>query len=216
MNVHRHAALILIPAFIVMALVGRTAAQENAAATDAARVAALKHKLESIVIDKVNLDKADVGIVVKFLTQKSRELDPGKQGVSFVLRLDPETDATKETSRAQIHREVSLTLDHISLLDMLEEISQQTGLEYSIEPYAVYLRPSASESNVMNVRTFLAPNGFFSTSTDTTAPSVQKTLESKGIKFPPGASATFIPQSNKLVVRNTPEQLDLIQKLFGS
>src|SRR5208282_6369517 len=42
----------------------------------------------------------------------------------------------------------------------------------------------------------------------------QKALTDKGIRFPAGASATFLPGSSKLVVRDTPEQLDEIANLI--
>jgi general secretion pathway protein D len=38
-------------------------------------------------------------------------------------------------------------------------------------------------------------------------------LESSGVTFPPGASATYLPATSKLVVRNTQENIDLIQSL---
>ncbi len=42
----------------------------------------------------------------------------------------------------------------------------------------------------------------------------QQSLTDKGIRFPAGASAIFLPGSSKLVVRDTPEQLDLIANLI--
>jgi beta-lactamase regulating signal transducer with metallopeptidase domain len=81
-----------------------------------------------------------------------------------------------------------------------------------------------STGETLTVRTFLAPASFFSDSGAPTnaAPNVplmvsrdvQPELESRGIKFPAGATATFLCSSNKLVVRDTPEQLDLINKLI--
>ena len=38
-------------------------------------------------------------------------------------------------------------------------------------------------------------------------------LESQGVSFPPGASANFLPQSSRLIVRNTQDNLDLIDAL---
>ena len=43
---------------------------------------------------------------------------------------------------------------------------------------------------------------------------MQQQLADKGIRFPAGATATFLPGSSKLVVRDTPEQLDLIANLI--
>src|SRR5438093_2019905 len=38
-------------------------------------------------------------------------------------------------------------------------------------------------------------------------------LESQGVSFPPGASANFLPQSSRLIVRNTQDNLDLVDAL---
>jgi general secretion pathway protein D len=38
-------------------------------------------------------------------------------------------------------------------------------------------------------------------------------LESQGVPFPPGASANFLPQSSRLIVRNTQDSLDLVDAL---
>jgi general secretion pathway protein D len=38
-------------------------------------------------------------------------------------------------------------------------------------------------------------------------------LESQGVSFPPGASANFLPQSSRLIVRNTADNLDLVDAI---
>ncbi len=38
-------------------------------------------------------------------------------------------------------------------------------------------------------------------------------LESQGVPFPPGASANFLPQSSRLIVRNTQDNLELVDAL---
>ena len=208
----------------------------------------ITRKLQSIVIDKVNFDKLDIATVIQFLTQKSKELDPEHVGINFVLRLTSDTpagaNAATPTGAApaagataapapekQIRREVSITLENVPLADILGYIVQQTNLQYSVEDYAVYLRPSIDEGETLAVRTFLAPASFFSnaafnvnTTTDPNAPATlssvsrdaQPELANRGIRFPAGATATFLPGSSKLVVRDTPEQLDLISNLLES
>ena len=38
-------------------------------------------------------------------------------------------------------------------------------------------------------------------------------LESQGVSFPPGASANFLPQSSRLIVRNTADNLELVDAM---
>jgi general secretion pathway protein D len=208
----------------------------------------ITRKLQSIIIDKVNFDKLDIAAVIQFLTEKSKELDPDHKGINFVLRLTSDTPpaatstqptgaggangaATAAPPPPDIHRAVSITLDNVPLSEILGYIVQQTNLQYSVEDYAVYLRPSVDEGETLTVRTFLAPANFFSGSglnveapanADPNAPlnvtsveqDAQPELESRGIKFPAGASAVFLRGSSKLVVRDTPEELDLINTLI--
>jgi len=212
--------------------------------------AEITHKLQSIIIDKVNFEKLDIAAVIQFLQQKSKELDPDHQGINFVLRLRSDvappavgttpaaapaapTDASAAAAAAvaapTIHREVSITLENVPLSEILGYVISQTNLQYSVEDYAVYLRPSIDEGETLSVRTFLSPPNLFSSTlhvhvaatTDTATTTIQnvsvdaqKALGDKGIRFPAGASAIFLPGSSKLVVRDTPEQLDLISNLI--
>jgi general secretion pathway protein D len=214
----------------------------------------ITHKLQSIMIDKVDFDKLDIGTVIQFLTQKSKELDPEKKGINFVLRMTsdaaqpapgaalpapPTPGAVPAPAAAgvaalaeasQIHREVSITVENVPLINILDFIVQQTNLQYTIDEYAVYFRPLIDEGETLTVKTFLAPPTLFKgSSLRVTAPTagstnastienvtsnVQQELVNRGIRFPAGATATFLPGSSKLVVRNTPEQLDLIENLI--
>jgi general secretion pathway protein D len=208
--------------------------------------AKIQRKLSSIIIDKVNFEKLDIAAVIQFLQQKSKELDPDHQGINFVLRLNSDTPppaetapgaapappgaAAPETTAHPIRREVSITLENVPLSDVLGYIIAQTNLQFTVEDYAVYLRPSIDEGETLSVRTYLVPPNFFEgsslhvtlgASTDETPTSItsvstdaQKALIDKGIRFPPGATAVFLPGSGKLVVRNTPEALDLIANLI--
>jgi len=94
---------------------------------------ATMHKLQTIVIDKINFEKLDIATVVHFLAFKSKELDPNHQGVNFVLgNINPGDN---------VHREVSITLDNDPLSDVLMEIAQQTNLHYSVGDNVVTFRP---------------------------------------------------------------------------
>jgi general secretion pathway protein D len=129
-----------------------------------------------------------------------------------------------------IHREVSITLTDVPLSEVLSYVLQQTNLQSSVEDYAVYLRPSIDEGETLTVRTFLVPPNFFpggglhvtvgnatdasTTTIESVKQDVVQQLTDKGIRFPAGATASFLPGSSKLVVRDTPEQLDLIANLI--
>ena len=80
-------------------------------------------------------------------------------------RATPDTLALRLTPPpGPIHRLVSIQLENVPLSDVLGYIIQQTNLQYSVDDYAVYLRPSIDEGQTLSVRTFLAPPNFFQSS----------------------------------------------------
>jgi len=98
-------------------------------------------KLQSITVN-VNFNKADIATVIDFLSKKSKELDPDKQGINFVLNIpDDSAKSSDSVPRPKIHREVTVTLDNVPLFDLLGYIAEQTNLQFSVEDYAVSLHP---------------------------------------------------------------------------
>ena len=207
--------------------------------------AKIAEKLDNIRLDHVSFSRADVAYVIQFLNGKTRDLDPTHEGVNFVLRLTanalpppPPTPGAAPAGVAlpppapTIHREVSVNLEDITVRQFLNIVEQQTQLNFSIDDYAVYLRPSVDEGEFLNVRTFQAPPGLFDGSALSAAPDtgagglpgvgappkvgvdVKAILTSKGIPFPGESSAVYLSTSSKLVVKNTSENLDLIATLI--
>jgi hypothetical protein len=75
----------------------------------------------------------DIAKILQYLGQRSRALDPDKQGVNFVLANIASTD--------NIQRQITLTTTNIALADLLVMVSQQTNLRYFVEDGAVYFKP---------------------------------------------------------------------------
>jgi type II secretory pathway component HofQ len=90
---------------------------------------ALALKLKSMVVDKIDYSGLDIAGVLQTLAAKSKELDPDKKGINFIL-VDP-----------TVHRAVTLKLEDVPMDAVLDLIGQQTGLRFSIEAYAVTCRP---------------------------------------------------------------------------
>jgi hypothetical protein len=116
-------------------LTGTALAQQAGAAVSGAPAAheGMVRKLKTIVIDKVDFDKMDIATVLQFLSKKSKELDPEKLGINFVL--------ADLTGKSGIHREVTIKLEDVPLADLLGYITQQTNINYSVEDYAVVFKP---------------------------------------------------------------------------
>ncbi|MDP9290945.1 MAG: type II and III secretion system protein, partial [Verrucomicrobiota bacterium] len=137
---------------------------------------------------------------------------------------------------------ITLSLTNIPMLEALRYIAQQANLKIKIDPYAVSIVPLTEPTDILITKEYRVPPGFISSSSGASpssslnapaakegaAPTRDATgagsniagranakdfLESQGVQFPPGASANFLPSSSRLVVRNTQQNLDLIDTL---
>ena len=190
------------------------------AASDPNAKAILAAKLNSLRIDHLDFKDTPLGDVIGALQAKSKQADPDKQGVNFVLRVKPAAAGTPANPASSPAPTITLTLADVSLADALGEITKAARLRSSVEEYAVYLRPADDGQEPFTVRTFLIPAGFFqanySLSNSGITVDVKAELIHKGIEFPGDASAIFLPGSEKLVARDTPEQLDKLAGLVDA
>jgi general secretion pathway protein D len=194
-------------------------------------VADMFEKLESIIIPELNFTDVDVADAVRFLNEQSKALDPERKGINFVLKANPTTSAASAGNEAPppIQRSITLNLRQVPLIEVLNFIKNLTNLQYKVEEYAVFIFPSTETSDVLVIRSFSVPPSFFTvtpraagevgaTGGETVqfvTADVKQELEQKGVKFPAGASAAYLPRSAKLIVRNTLDQINLIGQLLA-
>ncbi len=138
---------------------------------------------------------------------------------------------------------ITITLNQIPLGEALRYIASQAGLKVKVEPYAVSVIPINEQSSDLFTKEYRVPPGFIGSTVnvgsnplDRPARSgqggggkdTQETtggqqlvnrqtaldfLKDQGVPFPTGASANFLPQSSRLIVRNTEENLELVDAL---
>jgi general secretion pathway protein D len=139
---------------------------------------------------------------------------------------------TKEGATAEITPLESLTLqlNDVPLAEVLRIICSLTNLQYKVEEFVVNIFPVNETNDVMVVRTFPVPPGFFPSTMGTMAgvgelapttvsiklADAKTELTNRGVEFPVGASATYLPKTAKLVIRNTLDQVSLVETLLGS
>jgi general secretion pathway protein D len=135
----------------------------------------------------------------------------------------------------------SLQLRNVPLEVALQQVCDQAGLRYKVEDYAVKLLPvSEFEDTELYTRSFSVPPDFITlindgggggaaTSDDPFAdpvesgggsgiaatPPVKDLLEKSGVVFPDGATASFSRARSALTVRNTANNLDIIEQLVN-
>lgn len=198
------------------------------------RVAGIFEKLETIIVPELNFTEVDVVDAIKFLQDQSKALDPAKTGVNFVIKVNPSSVAGAEGEAAppaaNVQRVIpQLNLRNVPMMEVLRIITSLANLQFKVDEYAVYIFPTTETSDVQVVRSFSVPPSFFSvkpvptgaagsTGAETVSfvtADVKKELEDKGVKFPQGASASYLSKSAKLIVKNTLDQINLVEQLLS-
>jgi general secretion pathway protein D len=182
-------------------------------------------KLRSIVLNNVNFNEATIEDAVRYLTEETRRLDPDGTGINFIIQ----SDKVKQQSKP-----FSLRLSNVPVGDLLRYITNLANVRYRVEEYAVFIVPLNVSDDVLVMREFPVRATFFemenpagmsdapkprrviTTRTGNTgAPSdeIRRSLEARGVQFAEGATAIYNPSTGILAVRNTQDQIDLIEEL---
>ena len=207
-------------------------------------------KLNSINIENLSISDVTIREAVEILKQKSRQYDTStsdakKKGVNIVLKIPAppaagapgeETAPGKETSDTPVVTEnsrVSLDLKNVPLIEAIRYLTELSGLQQKIEPFAISLIPASENTEDLLVKEYRVSPGFIPSTTPTedgeqsasgssSANYNQKLkgrknateyLKQQGIPFPDGAFAEYVSTGSKLVVRNTQGALDLVDAL---
>lgn len=195
------------------------------------KISDMMKKLENIRIPELNFTEVDITEAINFLSRQTRELDPEKRGINFVLKLSetpssatpaPASEGgapTAEPSPA-IRNTVSFSLRNVPLLDVLDIISKTTGLQVKVEESAVFILPATETSDILFVRSFTVDPNFFDgglPAAGGTSPAldVKQQLTDKGVNFAPGSTASFLSTTSRLVVRGTADMLNLIEQIVN-
>lgn len=193
-------------------------------------------KIRQIEIPVVMLEDVSIIEAIDFVRGQaieldSQELDPARRGVNIVLDLND--------NPAILSHRFNLSLRNVPLLQVIEYIAQETGTVVVEQPYAITLRPAGSSSADLVTRTFRVPPDFLSAgSTNAEAPvdvpdpfgddgstgggvtarrlTAQQVLESRGVTFPEGASASFNASTSELRVINSTANLAMVQQVVDA
>jgi hypothetical protein len=103
----------------------------------------LRERIGQIRMPDVQFREASLPDIIEFLAKETRELDPQKLGVNFVLMREPDPGRT-----------ITLQLRDVPLTELLRYLSELSGLAYRVERSAVVFAPPgqfAEEGMVMRV-----------------------------------------------------------------
>ena len=140
---------------------------------------------------------------------------------------------------------ITVSLTNIPLIEALRYVTNLAGLKFKVEPYAVFVVPQSVNTDVLVTREWKvrpdliprAPGGGADAGSPLSAPaagkgaaadttkggssiaaqeSAKNWLISNGVQFNGGASAVYLAGASRLIVRNTQDQLDLIDTIIAS
>lgn len=187
--------------------------RKTGAAGDSSAAAVLK-KLAEIRIPELTFNERPIRAAVEELQRLSEQYDPDKRGLNFVLRLPPSsTGADPEAAT------VSLELRDISLQTALKYLCEQVRggekLRTEVENNAVFLLPATETGGELEIRSYNLPPSLIANLPS--ASNDPKTLGDDILKnigvnvAVEGASAVCFRDTGKMVVRNTPGELNKIE-----
>jgi general secretion pathway protein D len=199
----------------------------NSAGTVAARAKeGIERKLRVLRLPKVEFADASLDEVVEYLRVTTKNVDPDGKGIDFVMNAD-------EMVRGKT---LALSLLDTPVEEVLRYAVQLAGAGYRVDNRAVIITSLTERNTTVSTRSFIVPPDFIQTAPVEAAPaaadpfaaaqpasansglalkrmSAKEFLESRGVTFGADASATYSPSSSTLIVRNTSDNLALVETL---
>ena len=172
-------------------------------------------KLAAIRIPELTFNERPIRAAVEELQRLSEQYDPEKKGLNFVLRLPPSGEGTDPESAT-----VSLELRDISLQTALKYLCEQIRggekLRAEVEDSAVFLLPATETGGELEIRSYnLPPSLIANLDKASNDPKIlgEDILKNIGVNVAvEGASAVCFRDTGKMVVRNTPGELNKIEQ----
>ena len=156
-------------------------------------------------------------------------ISPSEARITITLNQIPLGEALRYIA-SQAGLKVKVEPYAVSIIPISEQSNDLITKEYRVPPgfisTSVNVGASALEQGAYKTGTATAPvaaTGATGTGKDTQESTgghqlvnregAREFLESQGVLFPPGASAHFLPQSSRLIVRNTADNLELVDAI---
>ncbi len=205
----------------------------SGASMETSGVQFLTEKLKTIIIPEINFEDISVEEAIDFLRLRTteldtRELDPAKKGINFIIRRPRGGGGENDPGALRIKE---LRIRNVPLGTALKFICDQTKLRFKVDDFAVTLVPATEGGEDIFTRTFRVPPDFASAldmgddaaadpfSKPSESPNsltarrpIVELLKAAGINFPEGSSAA-LSENGTLIVTGTPSELDKVEML---
>jgi general secretion pathway protein D len=149
-------------------------------------------------------------------------ISPGNARITITLNQIPLGEALRYIA-SQAGLKVKVEPYAVSVIPISEQSNDLLTKEYRVPPGFISTSVNVGASALGQGAYKTAPGVATGTGKDTQESTgghqlinregAKEFLESQGVPFPPGASANFMPQSSRLIVRNTQDNLELVDAL---
>ena len=149
-----------------------------------------KEKLDSIIIPKLQFEDVPISVVLKYLKQLSKDLDPERKGVNFILRLEPPGAAKEKAPKEEKEVDpfapeddpfaekpkkpavkpvakkrssephVTMDMDNLPLGDAVRYVCKATNFKYRVEKNAIIVAHHQVPLDRMETRIYSVKAGF--------------------------------------------------------
>ena len=134
---------------------------------------------------------------------------------------------------------ITLTLNNVPLIEVIKYITNLANLKYKIEPFAVSIVPIGTQVEDLFTKQWKVPPSLFAAPAGAAAPAAggggglgappaggldagggggastaRDFLLAQGVGFPPGSAALYSKSSSTLIVKNTQDNLDLVERII--
>jgi hypothetical protein len=175
-------------------------------------------KLEQTIIPRLEFREATLASAIEVIRRHLQQLDPQKVGVPIFLQISNTRPEFPDPTKAHI----TVSLTNIPVHEALKYVANLTGLKVSVRPDGIHIvtfddpdpilthvfalnpRQRAQLENAL--KRFEMPEGERQT--------IQDVLSAEGVVFSNGTTARLDEKSGALEVRNTFEELELLDTIL--
>jgi len=171
----------------------------------------MEKKLD-LKIPEVNFINKDLKSILKFIKEASIKSDDKGVGITLI-------HAAEAHNKKEKVKSINFYARDITIRTLIEYVSNQFNLKYKVEEFVVILGETESLIS-LETKFYTVSKGFsefmskvkYNDSGDDKDTKFLKYFKSVGISFPTGAKIKFVQQAKRLVITNTPENHQKIEK----
>jgi Ca-activated chloride channel family protein len=169
---------------------------------------ATRERLAKTTIPNIEFKAANIQDVAQFISQ-TKSADGADAGVK--VEVDPSVAEAPP---------ITMTLKRVNALDTIRYVTDIAGLSYHIDGDKVVVTSRGADASRVVTRSFDVNSSLIESITGKTgteqSAELQAFFTSAGMSFPQGASVAYDAKKQKLIVSNTPENIEKVESMTAT